>query len=383
MANARGAARVLRDQPQVAQVEEVFLRPRLLVRAGQDRLDHPPHPFLAQLVGQLVDVRVAAQDQALLGGQDVVAGDGAGAVPARLVVEAGVVAQRVDQPRLAGGARPDHPQRVVGERLSRIRGVLGEQSLRLRLREVAEPQRLRLDVESAAPEDERVRGARPDAVVAHVHHPAQDDAVREAGRPLVVAGPQLPEHGHEGVADQRVDLVDQEHQWPRVGAGPARQHVDQRAVGAFGLQCRSAQRVRRVVAQRHPRPASHLAENGAHRPRRVLARGLADLEIRVHAAVVAAAVQEVAERQQGRRLAGLARRVQHEVLLVADETQHGVEIDALERRDAVVVFRPDGTLGVEEAHPAHCRNPRRVCHAPAYGPPLRVPQRPTLGRAGE
>ena len=71
--DARRPAGVLRYQPQVPQVEEVFLRPRLLVRAGQDRPDHPPHSFLAQLVRELVDVRIAPQDQPLLGRQDVLA----------------------------------------------------------------------------------------------------------------------------------------------------------------------------------------------------------------------------------------------------------------------------------------------------------------------
>ena len=91
------------------------------------------------------------RNQPFLGRQDVVAGDGARAVPARTVVEAGVVAQRVHQPGLPCGAGPDHPECVVGEGLSRLGGVLGEQSADLRLAEIAEPQRSRLDVEGAAP----------------------------------------------------------------------------------------------------------------------------------------------------------------------------------------------------------------------------------------
>ena len=348
--------------PQVAQVEEVVLRPRLLVRAGQDRLDHPPHPLLAQLVRQLIDVRVAPHDQPFLGREDVVAGDWTRAVAARPVVEADVVAERVHQPRLAGGACPDHLQGVVGERLSRLRGVLGEQGSHLRLGEVAEPQRFRLDVEGAAPEHQRVRGARLDAVVTHVHHAAQDHAVRKAGGSLVVAGPQLPQHGHQRVADQRVDLVDQKHQRARIDLGPTRKHVDQRAVGALGFQRGAPQGVRPLVTQSHACSAGQFPEHGAHRSLRVLARGLPDLEIRVYATVVAAAVQQVAEREQGRRLARLARRVQHEGLLVTDEAEHGVEIDALKRRDAVMVDGAYRTLGVEEAHSLHCRNLQRVCH---------------------
>ena len=96
------------------------------------------------------------------------------AVAARLVAEAGVVAQRVHQPRLAGGAGHDRLQRIFRERLPGQRADL-------LLGEVAEPQRLGLDVEG---EHQPVLGGGVDAVVAHVAQPAQDDAVL---RTLVVA----------------------------------------------------------------------------------------------------------------------------------------------------------------------------------------------------
>ena len=58
------------------------------------------------------------------------------------------------------------------------------------------------------------------AVVAHVAHPAQDDALGKAGRALGVAGPQLPQHRDQGVADQGVDFVEQQHQRPVAGLAP-------------------------------------------------------------------------------------------------------------------------------------------------------------------
>ncbi|MCY4637308.1 MAG: hypothetical protein OXG04_22885 [Acidobacteria bacterium] len=196
----------------------------------------------------------------------------------------------------------------------------------------------------------------------------------EARGPLVVTGAELPQHGQQGVAHQRVDLVDQQHERPRVGLRPAGEHVDQRAVRALGLQCGAAEAVRGLVTQRDARPAGQFAEHRPHRPRRVLARRLPDLEVRVDAAVVAggAAVQEVAQRQQGRRLARLPRRMQHEVLLAADEVQHLFEVDPLERRDAVVVVGTNRTLGIEEAHRLHSGNPRPACHPPQ---PSRSPRR--------
>ncbi len=98
-------AHVLRDQAQVVDVGEVFVRPRLLAGAGQDRLDHAAHALLAELVRQVVDVGVTAQDQPLLRRDDGVRRDRERAVALGLVAEAGVVAQRVHQPRLAPAVR--------------------------------------------------------------------------------------------------------------------------------------------------------------------------------------------------------------------------------------------------------------------------------------
>ena len=99
---------------------------------------------------------VAAQDQPLLRLQDGGRGDRARTVAPRLVAETGVVAQRVHQPRLAGGALPDQLQRIFGKRLSGLLRVLRGQGARLRLAEVAEAQRLRLDVERAAAEHQAI-----------------------------------------------------------------------------------------------------------------------------------------------------------------------------------------------------------------------------------
>ena len=61
----------------------------------------------------------------------------------------------------------------------------------------------------------------------------------------------------------------------------------------------------------------------ARTPSAVSSRYLADLDVDVHAAEVAdrAAVQEIAQRDQGGGLARLPRRVQHEVTLGPDQAQ--------------------------------------------------------------
>ena len=83
----------------------------------------------------------------------------------------------------------------------------------------------------------------------------------------------------------------------------------------------------------------------------VLAGRLPDLDVDVHAPV-AAGIQPVSQRQQGRGFPRLAGCVQHEVALVADEPKQIVQIQAVQRRDAVVVRRHHRAGRVEETHAA-------------------------------
>ena len=99
--------------------------------------------------------------------------------------------------------------------------MLRQQRLDFAAREVPEPQGLGANVEGAATGDDGVFGGRPDAVVAHVAHAAQDHALWKAARAVRVAGAQLPQHCQQSVADQRVYLVDHQHQRPGVRLGPA------------------------------------------------------------------------------------------------------------------------------------------------------------------
>ena len=163
---------------EVAQVLEIVGGDRVgPLGAAQQRLDHPARPLLAELVGELVQVRFPAENQLLASVVDRVAGNRPAAVPSCPVLEAGFVGQRVDQPWLARGAG------LARERLARLSCVLGEQGLG-----------------------------------AHVAHPAKDDALRKPVRALRVAGPELAQDRDEGVADECVDLVDHEHERTKLGA---------------------------------------------------------------------------------------------------------------------------------------------------------------------
>ena len=97
-------------------------------------------------------------------------------------------------------------------------------------------------------------------------------------------------------------------------------------------------------------PSSVSSPDGAYALRHVFAQRLRRLHGHIHAAVIATPVQQVAQRQQRRRLARLPRRVQHEVPLVTHETEQVVEVHPVEWRDMVVVVGADGAFGVEEAH---------------------------------
>ena len=241
--------------------------------------------------------------------------------------------------------------------------MLAEQRPHLAPGKVAETQRTRLDVEGAATGDDGPLDARVDAVVAHVAHAAQDDALREVPRPVGVPCPELPEDRYQRIADQCVDLVEQQHERSGVGLRPESQQAVQRVQRPGRLQDPRPQSLEGVIAQGQPRLVGQVAENGAHRLLHVLARRLAGLHVDVHAAVLAvgAGVQEVAQGEQGGGLAGLPRRVENEVALVPHQREDVFEIHPLERRYAVVALGSDGARGVERAHLT------RVWHgAPAF-----------------
>ena len=87
-------------------------------------------------------------------------------------------------------------------------------------------------------------------------------------------------------------------------------------------------------------------------------RRLADLDVDVVATDLAGGVQLVAQLQQRGRLAGLARRVQDEVLPLPDEQPHVVGIEPFEGRDVVVPVAPNRPGGVEEPHRSeYCTRP--------------------------
>ena len=222
-------------------------------------------------------------------------------------------------------------------------GVLAEQGAHLVLREVGQPQCPGRDVEGNV--------ARVDAL-AHVAHAAEDNTVGEALRAVHVARSQLPQHGDQRVAHERVDLVDEEDEGARVGGGPAREEGPERTVRVGGGVQRARDRRDRFVAQGDLRLVLDGVQNVLDRFTHLLPRGLRGLHVDVHAAVVAdgSAVQQVAQGEQRRGLAGLAGRVQHEVARLAHQGEHLAQVDALQRRDAVVPVGPDGAGGVEVAH---------------------------------
>ena len=207
-------------EAEVAEIGDVVV-PECGLAAAQQRLDDAPHTGLVELVHELVEMRVASQNETLAGVLDALERNRSAAVVRRLVLEAGLAGRRVHQPGLAAGLPPDFGESVVGEGLAGFVGVLTEQIPDLALREIAEAEGLGLDVEGAATQHDLPR-RRADAVVAHVAYTTQDDALREAPGPVAVPAAQLPEHRDQGVAHERVDLVDEQ---PK-GFGSAAAHSD-------------------------------------------------------------------------------------------------------------------------------------------------------------
>ena len=220
-------------QAQVAHVRQI-VGWNQVNRAGppQERFNDPAHPLLLQLVGELVEMGLATQDQLLARVLDGGARDLPAAVATGLVPETGLVSQRIHQPGLALRQPPDLVPPLVREHLVRLPGMLCQQGLDLAWQEISEPQGFGPNVECAATGDDGVFGPGPNSVVTHVTHTAQNHALGKPLGAVRVTGPELTQYRQQRVAHQRVDLVDHEHERLGVGFGPSGQRLPQRVVGA-------------------------------------------------------------------------------------------------------------------------------------------------------
>ena len=234
--------------------------------------------------------------------------------------------------------------------MSRLPGVLGEQSFHFLRREIPQPQRFGLDVEGAAAGDDGLLGGGMDAVVAHVSDTAQNDALRKAGGALIVPGSQLSQHGKERVANQRVELVDQQHERSLVRFRPSTQDFLDGVVRSCTRQRLRPDVRHEVVVQSGLGAPRGVVEYRSRGCADVLARRLTDLHVDVDATVTAASVQLVPQRQQGGGLPGLTGRVQHKIPFAVDKLQYAVQIETFQGRYAVVLGCNDGAAGVEEPH---------------------------------
>ena len=218
--------------------------------------------------------------------------------------------------------------------------------------EIAQPQRLRLDVERAAPGNEVLLGARPNAIVPHVADAAQNHALREPSGTVAVAGAELPQDRDQRVPDQRVDLVDDQDRRRGVMLRPTRENPAEYAVGPDRRIRGFGQRGGLGIAERATQLLGQSVENGAHGLTHVLARRLPRLDVDMDAAVMPgrSAVQQVAQRQKSGGLTRLPRRVQDEVAPPSNQRQDLRQIDPAERRYAVVLVGADRTRRVEIAH---------------------------------
>ena len=109
------------------------------------------------------------------------------------------------------GLRPNGLQRLRRELLARLLGVLRQKRPRFVLGEVPQTQGLGPDVKGAAASDDGLLRRGVDAVVPHIAHAAQNDALRKPRRAAVIAGPELPQNGQQAVPHKGVDFINELH----------------------------------------------------------------------------------------------------------------------------------------------------------------------------
>lgn len=139
-----------------------------------------------------------------------------------------------ERARLVRDIGLDHPG-LFREDLARLRGVLAVERSHLFQGEIAQAVRLDLDVERARQADARRAAPRGQLVVAHITNSTQDHGPREVSRAIRKPGPELAEHADQALADERVDLVKEQHHGPRARRRPSfegsREELSVRSVG--------------------------------------------------------------------------------------------------------------------------------------------------------
>lgn len=165
-----------------------------------------------------------------------------------------------------------------------------------------------------------------------------------------VTGAQLAQQRDEGVADQGVDLVEQQHQrLVELGAPAGQKALQGRGGRAVGEHV-TRQGCRGAVAPEDSRPTRDRRHDDLHRPLDILAQRLGRLEVGIDGTILAPRIEHIGQCQQTGGLAGLSRGMEQKVLLLGDQIQDLLEIEARQGWQAVMLAAIHRALGVEEAH---------------------------------
>ena len=258
--------------------------------------------------------------------------------------------QRVDEPRLAARELPDLVEGGGLEDLPRRLGVLRVEGGDLRLGEVAQHQVLGDDVEGADLAERLAVGADLRLVVAHVQHADEGDRGGKRHHVAVhIAVAQLPKEGNQHRSGKAVGLVEEDDE--RLFETTAKGGQDLPDGDGFG----GIRRVCLPDAWRHIGIGKELGKGVARGEKKEPPDGvcgtsrirgvLESLQRTVQRDSFARGVDFAGERLDGRRLAGLARRMDDEIRLLPDEApdlRHPVE-----RGEHVVVGGEAGPRHVE------------------------------------
>ena len=294
-------------------------------------------------------MRVAAADDRLLGGDDVVRRDRGRVIESVDFLDA-LAGQGVHEPRLAARELPDLGKSHRLEDLPRRLGVLRIEGGDLRLGEVAQHQVLRDDVEGTDLAERLAIRANLRFVVAHVQHSDEGDGDRERnGIAVHVAVAELSQKGNQHRSGKAVRLVEEHRERLAEPAAELPELVAHRdrlgRVGSRRFTDASVALARLEILREHLFGIG-LKQSGdrRRRPRRV--RGvLQRLQRAVERDHLALVVDLAGERLERGRLAGLPRRMDDEIRLLPDEApdlRHPVE-----RGEHVVVGGEAGPRDVE------------------------------------
>jgi len=136
-----------------------------------------------------------------------------------------------------------------------------------------------------------------DAIVPHITHPAEYNALRKMVWTPGIPGTELTQDRNQRIAYQRINLVDEHHQRRGMVCRPAVQHLPEDAIWPVLAQGLIPYVIDKAIVEDHTGACGQFSTNGLHGCSHIFTRCLPYLHVHIHTAVRPLRIQIIHQRQ--------------------------------------------------------------------------------------